>query len=197
MSGCQSDRSQRASSDGLLPEIRAPQTIKFDRETYTVKHSAIGQKWAVVEYYRTGEGPKSWKQMLTLRLDLNGLDSGQQVTNIDRVMRAKTFGGAGFYATRGGYSIEFFEIKHGGDWEDISRYWDRRNGTVSLQCSHIISSAELHEDQIGNWHGLQRHISVDMSMAMGVMYMPDIEICSPPTWQRYLGRAPLSPATPP
>jgi hypothetical protein len=181
MLGCRTSSSQKASHAGLLAEIRAPQIMEFGGEIYPVKYSAIGNTWAVVEYYRSGENRKSWGKMLRLRLDSDGLDSLQQAERMERLINAQTYGSStGAYKSPSGHSIEsgtITSVPHRHE-QGISRYWDRTNGTVSLQFSQLLASSEVHRlERKGGTelYDFYEKIRGNMANAMKAMDMPDIE----------------------
>src|ERR1043165_30759 len=87
--GCQSGPPRKISNRGILENIDAPLNLKFRGEVYEAKYSASDGKQAIVEYYRPGAGPKSWKTMLGLRLDEINPDSLGQVTSMRRMLEAQ------------------------------------------------------------------------------------------------------------
>jgi hypothetical protein len=141
--GCQSAPPKQVSNDGIHEKIDAPPTLQFRGETYEAKYSALGGKLAIVEYYRPGEGPKSWKSMLGLRLDENSPDSLELVTNMRRMIEAQGNHAVRTYQSTNGHGVEFILATPGRHELNVFRYLNRTNGTVSLQYAEIIPTKKI------------------------------------------------------
>jgi hypothetical protein len=100
-----------------------------------------------VEYFRAGEGQKSWKKLLSLRLNIGGLDSRQLV---DKMQDSVTAGGASAVRSfkgknKGEYGVEFTMMSPKVVELDVFRFVNRPNGagTISFQYAEKIPAEEL------------------------------------------------------
>src|SRR5947208_3521399 len=115
---------KKVSKNGIVAGINAPQTLRLMGDTYAAGYSASNSTNAIVEYYRAGEGRKSWKRMLALRLIIAGPTSLEQVKGIEKNIRAGGSSAVRVYKDRDtdGYGIEFILPAHGYQELDVFRY---------------------------------------------------------------------------
>jgi hypothetical protein len=146
---CATPSNQRVSCQGIVAGVAAPQTLQWLGETYEAKYSACDDTQAIVEYYRSDEGPKSWKQMLALRLNTTGPSSEQQVVNLHKMILAQGNRAVASYTRTNadGHGIDFILTAHGYQELNVFRYVDRTNagGTISFQYARIIPHPSLSE----------------------------------------------------
>ena len=139
---CVTPSHQSVSYRGIVAGVIAPQTLQWMDETYEAKYSACDDTQAIVEYYRSDEGPKSWKQMLALRLNVAGPSSQQQVAKMHQMILAQgSLAVASYTRTNAeGYGIDFILTAHHYQEFSVFRYIDRTNagGTISFQYARII-----------------------------------------------------------
>jgi len=144
---CASKPEQKESYKGIDPRISAPQTLEFLGETYNAGYSAYDKDKCIVEYFRAGEGQKTWKKLLSLRLNPKGMDSRQLV---DKMQESVTAGGASAVRSFKGkttdeYGIEFTMMSRKAVELDVFRFMNRPNGTgtISFQYAEKIPADEL------------------------------------------------------
>jgi hypothetical protein len=144
---CATKSNQKVSHDGIVPAISAPQTLQFLGETYVARYSACESDMCMVEYFQASEGEKSWKKLLSLRLNLTGMDGRQLVENTENSVKA-----AGASAVRSfkgknknEYGIEFTMMSHDVVELDVFRIVNRTKGTgtVSFQYAEKIPFEKL------------------------------------------------------
>jgi hypothetical protein len=135
--GCQTIPQKGVSFAGVHTDITAPSSLEFRGDVYRAGYSGVPPHRAIVEYYLTGEGPKSWHKMLALRLDSTGKGSLDQVKAVQgsRAVRA--------YNSVDGHGVEFILSMRGRQELNVFRYVDRTNGTVSLQYAEIIPHSQM------------------------------------------------------
>src|SRR5580698_2831183 len=61
---CASQSDQKVPQTGIDPRINAPLTLEFLGEPYNAGYSACDKDKCIVEYFRAGEGRKTWKTLL-------------------------------------------------------------------------------------------------------------------------------------
>ena len=141
--GCQTGGPKETSSLGLLPSITAPSSLEFREEVYRAGYSAASPQRAIVEYYLPGEGQKSWRKMLALRLDSAGKKSLEQVKAMQAMLIERGNRAVRAYQSTNGHGVEFILTTRGRQELNVFRYVDRTNGSVSLQYAETIGTAEL------------------------------------------------------
>jgi hypothetical protein len=147
LTSCATPSDQQVSCNGIVAGIRAPQTLQLMGDSCAAGYSASDATKAIVEYYRPGEGPKSWKRMLALRLNVAGPSSRQQVVNMHQSILAGGSRAVGSYTnqSQAGYGIDFILTARGYQELDVFRYIDRTNapGSISFQYAEIIPNQDV------------------------------------------------------
>jgi hypothetical protein len=141
--GCQTTTPKEVSFTGVLPGITAPPSLQFRGEVYRAGYSTASPQQAIVEYYLPGEGPKSWRKMLALRLDSPGKKSLEQVKAMQAMLIEGGNRAVRAYQSTNGHGVEFILTTRGRQELNVFRYIDRTNGSVSLQYAETLVTAEL------------------------------------------------------
>jgi hypothetical protein len=123
---------------GVLPEIRAPESLDYSGLTYTAGYSAVNRNGVRVEYFPAGQGPKGWTQMLALYSIEKKTTPEQEVGVLAAVASTR---GATPQATPGPGTDRglHFTMPKGKNLEfNIFRYTQAGNGVNSLQYAAAI-----------------------------------------------------------
>ncbi|MGC3990101.1 MAG: hypothetical protein QM796_10565 [Chthoniobacteraceae bacterium] len=150
LSGCVAiPKPAKESHLGLLPEIKAPQTLAYRSETYRASYSAVSSKMALVEYYRDGETPEHWTQMLALRYFPDAPSPAVQAEGLAAM--ASGLGGAQSYKdpNNAGYDVDSLLAvpqSHGTIEFNIFHIMNQTDGrgTKSFQYAERIPSSAYH-----------------------------------------------------
>lgn len=126
---------------GVLPEVRAPKSINYGGESYHVGYSAITTSGVFVEYFRKGQGPKSWTKLISLRTTRPPSTPGNEAGMLLKL--AKSTGGSGALLENknsGEYIADFMLPKSGSLEFNLVRYAPQTGagGTKSLQYAEMV-----------------------------------------------------------
>jgi hypothetical protein len=181
---CAGESGRKVSWEGIGPEINAPQTLEMLGESYQAAYSTNDSMSSLVEYYRPGEGQKSWAKMLTLRLSLVNVTGLRQVESMESSMKA---GGASAVRSfkgknRNECGIEFTVMSHGTVELDVFRFVNRPNGmgTISLQYAEKIPFEQLRAVGEANVPDYYAGIRAKAVKGLEAMPMPVIEKVAKP-----------------
>ncbi|MEO8615669.1 MAG: hypothetical protein ABI600_11055 [Luteolibacter sp.] len=138
----------KESYTGIIPEIRAPQTIRLVGESYIAGYSAISGNGAIVEYFRQGDGPKNWTKLIGLRTINPPTNPEKEARALASLAQSKgAVGGQGFSKKETGEAGVYFSMPKSGASEfNIFRYAPQTggHGVKSLQYAEVMPKSDTH-----------------------------------------------------
>lgn len=126
---------------GVLPEVRAPKSINYGGESYLVGYSAITTSGVFVEYFRKGQGPKSWTKLISLRTTRPPSTPSNEAGLLLKLAKSSGGSGALLENKNSGEFIADFMLPKSGNLEfNLIRYTPQAGtgGTKSLQYAEMI-----------------------------------------------------------